>query len=183
MRRRPGAGRIPRGCGMKKGISFKSGAGVPAFRRIRGFTLIEVLLVVVIILIAAGVSVPLFRGTMQTTQMRDAVRSAVRIARYARSLAILRQETCQLRFGESQMTLDCGSSEPRTVRNLPADIRMDAFESPSASAAGADEERTVRFYSSGMNDGFSVTFRDEKDRRTTVTCHPVSGKMTVEEGL
>lgn len=151
-----------------------------------GFTLIEILLVLVIILIAAGVSVPLFRGTFQSTQMTDAVRSTVRMARYARSIAVIRQDVCTLCFKESLLTLSCGSGgtnsiEPEISRRLPGDIRISHFEN----LAGTDEKRedshTVRYYPTGMNDGFKLTLGDANDRRTRVICNPVTGKTTVEE--
>ncbi len=148
------------------------------------FTLIEILLVVVIILIATGVSVPLFRGTFQSTQMNDAVRSTVRMARYARSMSILKQDECTLRFKDGLLTLSCGgtnAAEPETSRRLPGDIKISEFENLAEADGIPDEGRAVHYYSTGMNDGFSVTFRDEKDRRVTVSCNPISGKTTVEE--
>jgi prepilin-type N-terminal cleavage/methylation domain-containing protein len=148
-----------------------------------GFTLIEILLVVVIILIATGVSVPLFRGTFQSTQMNDAVRSTIRMARYARSLSILKQDECTLRFKDGLLTLSCGgtnAAEPETSRRLPGDIKISEFENLAEARKLPDEERFVRYYPTGMNDGFSVTFRDEKDRRVTVSCNPISGKTTVK---
>lgn len=149
----------------------------------RGFTLVEVLLVVVIILIAAGVSVPLFRGTFQSTRMKDAVRSTIRMSRYARSLSILRQEQCMLRFDGGQLSLFCGETNaagPEISRRLPEDITVSDFENLSEAGSPSEKEYAVRFDPAGMNDGFSVTFRDDKDRRTTVTCNPVSGKTAVE---
>ncbi len=142
----------------------------------RGFTLIEIMLVVVIILIATAIATPVFRGTFKSTQMTDAVRSTVRMARFARSLSILKQADCTLTFKENQMTLLCSDpSEPKTVRRFSADIKISDFESPSA------EEQVIHFYSNGMNDGFELTLSDDKDRRRTIECHPISGKVTVEE--
>lgn len=147
----------------------------------RGFTLIEILLVVVIILIATAVAVPTFRGTFQSTQMRDASRSAVRMARYARSMAILKQTVCTFGVEDHQFRFSCsgGSNTAEVItRRLPDDIRVDRFET-EAEQTGTN--RVVRFYPSGMNDGFELTLRDQKDRRTLITCDPVSGKVNVEE--
>lgn len=150
-----------------------------------GFTLIEVMLVVVIILIAAGVGIPKFKGTFKSAQMTDAARSTVRIARYARSLAVLKQEPCTLRFEDNRMTLVCGtnSAAPEALRKLPQDIKISSFENLAGTDGGRPGERTVQFYPAGMNDGFKVTLSADNDRRTTVVCNPVSGKITVlEEG-
>lgn len=148
----------------------------------QGFTLVEILLVVVIILIAAGVSVPLFRGTFQSTQMRDAVRSTVRLTRYARSLSILRQQPCTLEFTNGLVRLSCGGGTngpagEQITRRFPEDIQIADFESIRT---GKPHKRAT-FYASGVNDGFEVTLRDRRERRTTIECDPYSGKVTVDE--
>lgn len=147
----------------------------------RGFTLIEIMLVVVIILIATAIATPVFRGTFQSTQMTDAVRSTVRMARFARSMAILKQSDCTLTFEESQMVLTCADpTEPKTVRRFPGDIKISQFENQSEQTS-SDDARTVHYYSNGMNDGFELTLSDDKDRRQTIECHPITGKVTVDE--
>ncbi|MCC7299951.1 MAG: prepilin-type N-terminal cleavage/methylation domain-containing protein [Verrucomicrobia bacterium] len=149
----------------------------------RGFTLIEVMLVVVITLIAAGVVIPKFKGTFKSTQMTDAVRSTVRMARYARSLSILQQETCTLRFEKNRMVLLRGTNvaSPEASRKLPEDIKISSFENLADSKVSAGETNNVNFYAAGMNDGFKVTFSAGDDRHSTVICNPISGKTTVAE--
>ncbi len=142
----------------------------------RGFTLIEIMLVVVIILIATAIATPVFRGTFKSTQMTDATRSTVRMARFARSLSILKQSNCTLKFEEDRMILtSADETEPKTERRFPADIQISDFESPSA------DERVVHYYANGMNDGFELTLSDDKDRRRLIECHPITGKVTVDE--
>ena len=150
-----------------------------------GFTLIEILLVVVIILIATGISVPLFRGTFQSAQMTDAVRSTIRMARFARSMSIIKQDEVTLCFKESQMFIACGGTNnaaPEISRRLPDGIKISSFENQAGNDKNPDEGHTVRYYPTGMNDGFKLTFGGEKDRRSTVTCNPITGKTTVEDG-
>jgi len=147
----------------------------------KGFTLIEIMLVVVIILIATGISVPMFLGTFQSTQMTDATRSTVRMARFARSLAILKQKDCTLKFEKDRMVLTCmDTAEPETKRLLPGAIQISEFEIQSDENLSSDA-RTVRYYSNGMNDGFELTLKDGKNHTRTITCHPFTGKVTVKE--
>jgi len=56
-----------------------------------GMTLIEVLLVLVIIGIAAGVVVPRFAGSFKTARLRSAARTIVAASKYARATAVLQQ--------------------------------------------------------------------------------------------
>jgi prepilin-type N-terminal cleavage/methylation domain-containing protein len=150
----------------------------------RGFTLIEILLVVVIILIATTIAVPRFSGTLKSTQMTSAVRSTIRTARYARSIAILKQDICTLQFKGQQLTLSCGgtnSVEPQISRKLPDDIKISAFENLAEQDRSPSADRIVRYYPTGMNDGFELTLSDGGTRRSTITCNPISGKTTVED--
>jgi prepilin-type N-terminal cleavage/methylation domain-containing protein len=156
-----------------------------------GFTLIEIMLVVVIILIVAGVAVPKLSGSFSSTRMKDAVRSTVRVARYARSMAILEQADCTLSFSTNRISLttaanikNISTNANRAVatvlaqRRLPDEIKITKFENQTDEDL---EENNVTFYSSGMNDGFELTLEDDKDRRYTITCNPITGKITVEE--
>jgi prepilin-type N-terminal cleavage/methylation domain-containing protein len=150
-----------------------------------GFTLIEVMLVVVIIAITAGVAIPKFKGTFKSAQMTDAARSTVRMARYARSLALLKQEPCTLSFASNRLALTCGtnSAGSEAFRKLPEDVQISSFENLAGTDRDSAGNRSVQFYSTGMNDGFKVTLSTDVDRRATVVCNPISGKITVvEEG-
>ena len=166
---------------MKKCFPSKFDIPCSTFCGSSGFTLIEIMLVVVIILIITAVATPVFRGTFKSTQMTDAMRSTTRMARFARSMAILKQGECTLSFEETQMVLTCTDpSEPKTVRQFPGDIKISQFENSSEEDV-KEGERIVHYYSNGMNDGFTLTLEDDKNRRKTIECHPITGKVTVEE--
>jgi len=142
-----------------------------------GFTLIEIMLVVVLILIITGVGVPKLSGSFSSTRMKDAVRSTIRVARYARSMAILEQADCTLTFATNRISLT-SSNATLAVRRLADEIKITRFENLADSNI---EGNKVLFYSSGMNDGFELTLEDDKNRRQTIECHPITGKVTVDE--
>jgi general secretion pathway protein H len=141
-----------------------------------GFTLIEIMLVVVIIGIAVGVAVPMFSGTSGTARMRDAVRSTVRISRYARCMAIINQTDCTLTFATNRITLTDLDGKNLADRRMADQVKMTYFEN----LAGDVEKKQVLFYSSGMNDGFELTLEDDEGRRHEVTCNPITGNVEVE---
>lgn len=143
------------------------------------------MLVVVIVLIAAGVAIPKFSGTFESYQLTDAIRSTVRMARYARTTAIIQQKPCALKFDDHQLVLLSGTNgmEPSTVRKIVESIQIDSFETLTENNQKNEELRKVNFYPAGMNDGFKLTLRTEKNQRATIVCNPISGKITVlEEG-
>jgi prepilin-type N-terminal cleavage/methylation domain-containing protein len=144
----------------------------------QAFTLVEVMLVVVIVLIATAIAVPAFRGTFKSTQMTDAVRSTIRLSRYARSMSILRQEECALSFLSNKVSLVCGE-EQLSQRRLPDEIVVDGFD--NLSVKNSSSKKTALFFPSGMNEGFEVVFSDGDLRERTLRCHPTTGKVTVDE--
>ncbi len=142
-----------------------------------GFTLIEIMLVVVIIAIATTIAIPKFSGTFSSTRMKDAVRSTIQTARYARSMSILRQADCTLSFPTNRIQLKCGE-DILVNRELPSNVEILKFENL---ADEKSSEKTVLYYANGMNDGFELTLSDDKDREETIICHPITGKVTLDD--
>ena len=63
-----------------------------------GFTLIELALVALIILMLVGLSVPLFRGTFQDLTLNDSARSVSQLIKYAQEKAILDRVNYKMTF-------------------------------------------------------------------------------------
>lgn len=63
-----------------------------------GFTLVEMLLVIVIIAVVTAVSVPSFVKSMRGNRRRTAARTVIAAGRYARSMAVLHQRSMALTF-------------------------------------------------------------------------------------
>jgi prepilin-type N-terminal cleavage/methylation domain-containing protein len=58
----------------------------------RGFSLVEIMVVVVIMAIAAGVALPTFVGSFRGAKLRVAARTLTMASRYARSTAVLQSQ-------------------------------------------------------------------------------------------
>ena len=72
----------------------------------RGFTLVELLLVVTIFLLIAGMAVPMFVSSFAGAKLRTSVRSVVMTHRYARNMAILRQRPVAVMVNTQSNTLE-----------------------------------------------------------------------------
>jgi general secretion pathway protein H len=83
---------------MADGASGESVLATPRGRR--GFTLIEVMLVVVIVGIATGLALPSFLRAYQNAQIQTASRNVVMATRFARNMAVLRQQPMAILFDQ-----------------------------------------------------------------------------------
>ena len=71
-----------------------------------GFTLIEILLVVAIFALIAGIAVPMFFSSFAGAKLRTSTRSVVMAHRYARNLAVLRQRPVAVLVSAASNTLE-----------------------------------------------------------------------------
>lgn len=67
-------------------------------KRYLGFTLIEVLLVVVIVTIMVAIATPLFRNTLTTIQVDNTAQDIAQLMRFLQARAAAERITCQLRI-------------------------------------------------------------------------------------
>lgn len=123
-----------------------SGVSTTALRRRQrpvcgraAFTLIELLLVVAIGLIAAGIAVPLFSRAFQGSQLRAAARQLVMTAKYARSMAILRQHYMAILFDKGKSTVEVVAIEDRRALAFRDRFLSDRGEAGVAGSSAGDE--------------------------------------------
>lgn len=124
-----------------------------------GFTLIEVVLVLVIILIISGISIPYFAGSHRGTKLRTASRTISRMSRYGRSMAILREDTLTMVLNHETMEIYLGGT-PQTSTNV-ADGELDQevlkrlgyVEDDASNVENAGIEKEIDRY---LPDGLSV---------------------------
>ncbi len=173
-------------------------------RRRRGFTLIEIILVVAISLIAAAVAVPSFMRSYQAANLRTAARTVVTAGKYARNMAVLQQRQMAVFFdtqsGEIRIVAveraspgaldnfldarrDAGrdeqfTAEVRRTQQLPEQVRIVDFSSPSQRQE-VDGVFWVNFFPSGVSDSFSLRISDEQRRRSVyIEVDHLSGATT-----
>lgn len=172
----------------------------------RGFTLVEVLLVLAILAIVTATTMPSFVRSMRANRLRGAARTVVSAGRYARSLAVVRQQPMQLVFdlargrlrvepapappapGEPDMPRDAA----RDTSPLPAPTDTPATNAPRGGFTGAETiERAldgVRVESVEIGGGLPATGGSEDDSGPIITyqtngrCPPYVVKLADEQG-
>lgn len=99
----------------------------------KSFTLIEILIVIGIIVILAGISVPIFKNYQPTLQLNGAVRNLISDLRYAQQLALTEQIEYCLQFPTNFPTdrkykiIQCSGGQPLKEVSLPDKITNLSF--------------------------------------------------------
>jgi len=93
-----------------------------------GFTLLEVILVLVLILIVSGISIPYFAGSSRSTKLKTAARTIERVSRYGRSMSILREETLTMVLNHETMELYLGTASSSTTNAADGELDQEVLK-------------------------------------------------------
>lgn len=93
-----------------------------------GFTLVEVVLVLVLTLVISSISLPYFAHAYKGTQLRTAARTITRMARYARSMAIMREEKLTLALNHETMEIFLGASTQSSTNAADGELDQDVLK-------------------------------------------------------
>ena len=175
----------------------------------RGFTLIEILLVVVIILISMGVALPYFMSSFRGAKLRMSVRTIMMASRYARATAVLQQMDTAILFDKALGTIEVvgikGTVEEDRFLDESAPVDMDGeadsendYDVSTLLQKSLEEDVEIvdlisdgnleevdgiyalNYYANGMCDQYSITLRDDNDTTVTIEIDPLSAKAKME---
>jgi type II secretion system protein H len=115
----------------------------------RGFTLIEILMVVAIFVLIAGIAAPMFVGSYAGAKLRTGVRGVIMTSRYARNMAVIRQRPVAMIVDTQRSTFEVvllTGRESETLAELL--VRSEDDETPTyaafqAATALTNSEMTV----------------------------------------
>ena len=142
----------------------------------RGFTLVELILVVLVIAIVAGLALPAVGRGVDTLQLRADVAAFSAFLRYAREQAITRHQAQEVRVnpGAHLLTLTtAGGGLPRASRRLSPRIAISAESSAGLS---------ITFSSRGLSSGGSFRLVGADGRAYRVHVDPLTGRVTNAQG-
>jgi type II secretion system protein H len=158
-------------------------------RRLRGFTLIEMLLVMAVIAIVTAVTVPNFVRSIRGNRLRVAMRTMVMAGRYARSMAVMRQVNMavDVNIADAEIVIRQVGTRPPAAAEEPADdyalsisagngsVTMGGAgagdgEAPGAPAVADDVELTRKLDRVRIQ---SVRIQGEESDRTDGVCRLV----------
>lgn len=107
----------------------------------RGFTLLELMVVLLIVVIAIGMAAPSYRQFVQHERHAKAVNSLQSLYKYARSEAVKRETTINIGLSNRQLQVLLPSEQNRVLRSyaLPAEgsgIQVSGFNSVTVQPRG-----------------------------------------------
>jgi prepilin-type N-terminal cleavage/methylation domain-containing protein len=162
----------------------------------RGFTLLELLVVFGVLAIMFATMVPLFRGSFNNLQVRDAVRSFASTIRFAREQAIVRgveHRVCidgremmywvaRKKISAEDPTEEFTTILSDTIRptQFPIELTLRLGRLPK----GRQDGRQIRYISclpNGVVGQAEVLLLDADRRRYTVRTAPTFGGVNIEE--
>jgi general secretion pathway protein H len=142
----------------------------------RGFTLIEMTLVIVIIAIAMAVVVPLIDGGLTSREVRRGVRQIAGLMNHLRNEAVSTGKP-------TGMVIDVEENTVKTVGGGPWEVLSDRATIEAVAAEEIDTGRfLVRFFPNGSNSGAAVVLTSSADRtrnRLRLELDPLIGSVQV----
>ena len=97
-------------------------------KRRTGFTLIEVILVAVVITIISGIALPYFAGSYKGNKLRLSARTISRMSRYARAMAIMREEQMTVVLNHETMEIWLGGSTAAKTNSVDGKLDQDVLD-------------------------------------------------------
>ncbi len=147
-----------------------------AARDASGFTLLELLIVLMLMGLITALTIPVFSGSVSTTQLRSAAREVAAGLRLARDQAIAQKSEAVLELdvtGRAFRVLP----DPR-VHALPAGIDIKLFTAQSDLVN--DRVGAIRFYPDGGSNGGRVTLA-AGERKYDVDVDWLTGRVAILE--
>lgn len=140
----------------------------------RGFTLLELLVVLTIAVLLLTLVPPLFQGAGSTSELKAAARQLAAGLRSARNDAVMRQREASLMLDLERHRFGV-TGTPRQI-NLPQDIGVELFTAQSElvneAAAG------IRFFPDGSSTGGRITLTTG-ERAFAIDVDWLTGKVSI----
>lgn len=154
----------------------RSRCAVAAITGARGFTLLELLVVLVVAAGVAAVALPRFANAIAAVELKGATRQVASALRYARTQAVAKRREVALLFDVKRRTFV--NDDADKVHTLPGDLHLQLL---TAESEIVNEDRgAIRFFADGSSTGGRVTL-SAGERAYVVDVSWLTGRVTVHD--
>lgn len=143
--------------------------------RRRGFTFVEMLAVLTLIALVAGVAAGLIGANLGSAKTRAAVRDLTAALRQTRGLAIVNGEARSLEIDVDARTYQVPG---KSAVQLPEELSMKLLT--AAAEQTGDSKGLIRFFPDGSSSGGRITLRRD-DHEWRVEIAWLTGEVRIEE--
>jgi type II secretion system protein H len=140
------------------------------YRQFRGFTLVEVLLVLLIIGVMISLALPSIGSGVKTLQLHNSARILASTLRYARTKAIREQQVFLLRLEVNypQVELRDGENKYQRTYFLPGGVTIKKISLLRTGNFPEKRIYTFAFLPNGMSESFEIQLANSKGREIAV---------------
>ena len=149
---------------------------VGARRLAHGFTLLELMVVIVIIGAVLALSPPLFSAGVTAAEQRSVTRAVAQTLRFARSEAIANRTDVGVEFNLEERTYQLPGGKKRGKWPSTIELGLTTTEAETVDP----KHGYVRFYSDGGSTGGRVTLK-YKEREYRIDIGWLNGRVAIEE--
>jgi prepilin-type N-terminal cleavage/methylation domain-containing protein len=159
-----------------------SSVGAVSKRTQAGVTLLELLIVMTLIALVAGISYPSASAGIDSMRMRSASDSIVRFLNTAIDRAQRRQQVIEVWIAPKDNVLIARSPDMQFSRRLevPESFHITSVQ-PAATGALPDEPRRYLLYPGGTIPRIAVEIANQNGRKRMVVVDPLTGLPQAEE--
>lgn len=154
-----------------------------------GFTLVELLVVLAIIVVMAGAIVPRMGGSIRRQNLAEATARLAQTCRTVREVAVASGQTCAVELdmdgGGYAVTQQSGSGKSSTMENAravwlkpqhwPDPVKVASCRKPDGTEMTSGRV-SVRFFADGRSDGAAIRMVADQEAYE-VTVHPQTGRV------
>ncbi len=148
--------------------------------RAAGFTLLELLLVIVILGVATAIVMPAFSHAVRGSRIRLASRTLAMAGRYARSLAVLQQRDLTLDIHLTNATLRVAGRDDRIpfLEQTLDGVTVESLELVLENRILKDGMARILYRSNGTCTPYIVRLTDDEGRHVTLRVDALSAVET-----